>query len=191
MSWSAAGRRKARRTLWEDSRSHWILGGRPCGWARVKGPHLDWGLISYSWLYLLLKSVCSTLCSALSSCTERGACYPLPGWTLGVYFIYVGGEIFSGRWSRYFITPLRARWWASLWFYGLLAATFSALSIKRDKASSKLISDSGQNRISGIIQSTFYTHGGLTHATQHRWLAPQPPHSDFLSWCPPPSFVCL
>jgi hypothetical protein len=53
---------------------------------------------------------------------------------------------------------------ASLWFYGLLAANFSALSIKRDKASSKLISDSGQNRISGIIQSTFYTHG-LTQRT--------------------------
>lgn len=48
---------------------------------------------------------------------------------------------------------------------GCLQRLFSALSIKSDKASSKLISDSGQNRISGIIQSTFYTHYGLSHAT--------------------------
>lgn len=131
--------------------------------ARVKGPHLDWGLISYSWLYLLLKSVCSTLVLYPLAPRVRGVIHSLAG--PSEYILYLGGEIFSARWSRYFITPLRARWWSlSLWFYGLLAVTFSALSIKRDKASSKLISDSGQNRISGIIQSTFYTHG-LTQRT--------------------------
>jgi hypothetical protein len=115
--------------------------------------------------------VCSTLCAIYSiwSSTERArrARYPL---SLAAgpleYILYICWV------AKYFLAvdlvtssrhcaPDDGLW---LWFYVLLAATFSALSIKRDKASSKLISDSGQNRISGIIQSTFYTHG-LTQRT--------------------------
>lgn len=131
------------------------------------------------------------MCAAHSALSSRmcEALYPLPGRTLRSIYLYLGGEIFSGRWSRYFITPLRARWWSLSGFMGCSQRLFSALSIKRDKASSKLISDSGQNRISGIIQSTFYTHYGLS-LTQRAPVA----GAAATLWCPllmPPTLICL